>query len=222
MQRPSRCGNSFPRLAISEGRYLVPGRKGMTHVGSCPISTDIVNQAVESYNHAKTDDNSKLSPHKSGSRPEARGVHSRTTAIAMTDGQFVQPSLLTRLHRHLRWGDYLVAGLFGVLATAPFWLFPRQQANGAPCTAQILINNVLQREIFLQQAQGFTVQGRLGEVLVEVNRFGVCIRASACPNQFCVRQGYVSRPGQMLVCVPNHLVILLVGSRQNHFDAVTY
>lgn len=154
--------------------------------------------------------------------PTRRFVPLRTADAGLHGNPARQPSLRQRLRQQLRWGDYLVAGLFGLMASASFWLPAWGGQNSRARSAQVFVNNVLQRAVEMQQAQRFTVSGQLGEVNVEVSAAGVRISASTCPNQFCVRQGYVSRPGQMLVCVPNHVVILLAGQRQNDLDAITY
>lgn len=154
--------------------------------------------------------------------PTRRSVPLRTAAAGLHGNPALPLSWRQRLRQQLRWGDYLVAGLFGLLAFASFWLPAWGGQNSHARSAQVFVNNVLQRAVEMQQAQRFTVSGQLGEVNVEVAAAGVRISASTCPNQFCVRQGYVSRPGQMLVCVPNHVVILLAGQRQNDLDAITY
>lgn len=42
-----------------------------------------------------------------------------------------------------------------------------------------------------------------------------------CVNQVCVNQSRVSRSGEMIVCVPNKIVITIIGDDSNTFDAVT-
>ena len=36
---------------------------------------------------------------------------------------------------------------------------------------------------------------------------------SPCPHRFCIRSGAINRPGAPLVCVPNGVVVELVGGR---------
>lgn len=49
----------------------------------------------------------------------------------------------------------------------------------------------------------------------------ICIAHSDCPSQDCVRTGWISRPGQQIICLPNRLVISLSGTEPDDFDAVT-
>jgi hypothetical protein len=46
-------------------------------------------------------------------------------------------------------------------------------------------------------------------MLLQVANRRIRVLRSTCPNQVCVRQGAASRPGEMLVCVPNRVVILI-------------
>ncbi len=55
------------------------------------------------------------------------------------------------------------------------------------------------------------IQGKIGESIVEVRGDSIRMQYSPCPDKDCERQGWISRPGQMLVCLPNHIVIRIVG-----------
>ena len=37
---------------------------------------------------------------------------------------------------------------------------------------------------------------------------------SDCPDQICVRSGFISQPGQMAVCLPNRVSLLIVSERR--------
>ncbi|WP_422444549.1 NusG domain II-containing protein [Thermoanaerobacterium sp. DL9XJH110] len=53
----------------------------------------------------------------------------------------------------------------------------------------------------------------LGENIVEVDRNRVRMMYADCPDKDCVRQGWISRPGQMLVCLPNRMVVKIESDR---------
>jgi hypothetical protein len=68
-----------------------------------------------------------------------------------------------------------------------------------------------------------------------VERNGIRVLQSFCPNQVCVKQGAARRAGDMLVCVPNRMVVLIRGEAttqvppasdktpaESRGDAVTY
>ncbi|MBI5015392.1 MAG: NusG domain II-containing protein [Deltaproteobacteria bacterium] len=70
------------------------------------------------------------------------------------------------------------------------------------------------------------VPGPLGVTTVELDPAGARVVASPCPNRLCLRAGRISRPGQVVACVPNRVALRLVGPDHPHrrreaVDAVT-
>jgi hypothetical protein len=52
----------------------------------------------------------------------------------------------------------------------------------------------------------WTVDG----AVIETGPKGIRVRTSDCPNRYCVRQGWINRSGQTVVCVPKRLTIRMV------------
>ena len=60
-----------------------------------------------------------------------------------------------------------------------------------------------------------------GYNVLEVQASGkVRVTEASCPDQLDVLMGFISRPNQMLVCLPNRLVVRLVGKPE--IDIVSY
>lgn len=55
--------------------------------------------------------------------------------------------------------------------------------------------------------QQYTVKGKQGNVIVEVREQKVRMLEAVCPDQICVRQGWIDTPGKSIICVPNEIVI---------------
>jgi len=53
----------------------------------------------------------------------------------------------------------------------------------------------------------FTVEGPAGTNTVEVERGRIRVSHADCPDQVCVRQGWISTGAALIVCLPNKLVI---------------
>lgn len=68
------------------------------------------------------------------------------------------------------------------------------------------------------------VEGNLGEMTVTVDGQRARIAVSPCPGQDCVRQGWLEKPGDMSVCVPSgvFLVVSGTGDGGSSPDAVSY
>ena len=59
-----------------------------------------------------------------------------------------------------------------------------------------------------------TVSLRGGQAIIEYGQGKVRVSEESdgiCPDDICWRTGWVSRPGQTIACVPNHLTITVVG-----------
>lgn len=52
-----------------------------------------------------------------------------------------------------------------------------------------------------------TIPGHAGDSYVEISEGRVRMVDSACPDKLCVRTGWISRPGESIVCLPNRVVI---------------
>ncbi|MGI6486637.1 MAG: NusG domain II-containing protein [Thermoanaerobacterales bacterium] len=62
------------------------------------------------------------------------------------------------------------------------------------------------------------VPGSIGESVVEIKGDKVRMLYSPCPDKDCERQGWIDRPGQMIVCLPNRIVVKLVS--HNKIDEI--
>jgi hypothetical protein len=137
--------------------------------------------------------------------------------------------LIKRLRLQLRPGDWLVAFFFVALAVGSFWfgglMSPREQALGN-LIAEIVVDNRQATTLDLAKPFDLVVHGAVGEMLLQVANKRIRILRSTCPNQVCVRQGAIYRPGEMLVCVPNRVVIFIRRADKTNFtqtpdDSVT-
>lgn len=54
---------------------------------------------------------------------------------------------------------------------------------------------------------------------VEVRSGRIRILSSDCPKQICKHAGWISRPGESLICVPSKIVITISG--EERYDAVS-
>jgi len=66
------------------------------------------------------------------------------------------------------------------------------------------------------------VSGRYGDSVIEIRDKKVHIREAHCPNQLCVKQGWISNGA--IVCLPNRIVVIVGGNGNNpqkDIDAIT-
>ena len=75
-------------------------------------------------------------------------------------------------------------------------------------------------ELDLRQNKVFILPSR--EMEIEVNEGRVRVARSDCPKQICVRSGWMKEPGEIIVCVPNKILIEVRSSGAPLLDAVVH
>lgn len=94
----------------------------------------------------------------------------------------------------------------------------------------IQVNNQEFRRVSLSQVSGVaTVDVPAGDghrAVVEVASDGRArIKESDCPDKVCVRTGWIANPGQVIVCLPNKIVVRVEGGPQDtgtSLDGIAY
>ena len=101
--------------------------------------------------------------------------------------------------------------LAAVAASAAVLLFQGPKAR-AP-VARITRDGVLLEEIDLDRVaepRSFTLEDGSGTNTVQVERGRIRISAADCPDQVCVKQGWISGGAVPIICLPHRLTIEIV------------
>ena len=64
------------------------------------------------------------------------------------------------------------------------------------------------------------IKTKYGYNKVVIDARGICVTESDCKDKLEVKSGYIKNAGEMLVCLPNRLVILIEGKRE--VDGIAY
>jgi hypothetical protein len=73
----------------------------------------------------------------------------------------------------------------------------------------------------LNQTRELKITGPEGETLISINQGKVRFKQSPCHNQYCVHQGWLSRAGQVSICLPNQISLQLMGAK-SAYDSLNY
>ena len=110
-----------------------------------------------------------------------------------------------------RWwapGDVVV--VLAVLALSVFLVVQGVADAGADSRLEVSVSangeEVLVRPLG-EDTFELTVPGYAGDSYLEISGGRVRMVDSACPDKLCVRTGWISRPGESIVCLPNRVVI---------------
>ena len=118
----------------------------------------------------------------------------------------------------LRPGDWLVilAGALVVAASVPlFW------QGGLADRAIIRQEGRVFAEVDLRARKQFEVPGPLGSTLIAVEPGRARVVSDPGPRQYCVRQGWLMRPGEIAICAPNRVSVQITG-RTKVYDSISY
>ena len=72
----------------------------------------------------------------------------------------------------------------------------------------------------LDQDQKTHVKGPIGLTEIEVKNGHVSIIRSPCKNKVCIKSGYIRYADRLAACIPNRVVIRIVGKSHRGIDAV--
>ena len=122
------------------------------------------------------------------------------------------------------WASLLRPGDWGVIALASAGVagsFALAWQGGAPEKAVVRRDGEIVAELDLSRRRTIEVAGALGTTVVAVEPGRARVVSDPGPRQYCVRQGWLSRPGQIAICAPNHVSLSIAGGRAPH-DSLAY
>ena len=113
----------------------------------------------------------------------------------------------------------LVGGL--VLFAAAFIFMNSFRAPGL--TMIVEQDNRITHSYPLTTDQTLNLSGPLGTSVVEIKDGAVHFVSSPCPNKVCIGMGRASKAGDILACVPNHLLLRISGKSalESDHDLIT-
>ena len=115
-------------------------------------------------------------------------------------------------------GDYLIIAI-SLIAIAvmfkQFWQFENASQ------LKIRQGNIVLGIYDLNQTRELNIKGPKGISVILINKGQVRFKQSPCNNHYCVHQGWLSRAGQVAICLPNQISLQLMGSK-NSYDSLNY
>ncbi len=120
-------------------------------------------------------------------------------------------------HPILRPGDWLlVASGLAVVA----WLFLTLWSAQPAGKVRIRAGNQVVATYSLNQQRSLDVAGPLGISHIVIDRGRVRVASDPGIHQYCVKQGWLSRAGEIAMCLPNRVSVELLGERS--YDSLNY
>ena len=125
---------------------------------------------------------------------------------------------LFRQHPKPLVGDWLII-LIGFISV--IWLFQQFWQTAPASQFKIRQGNRIVGVFDLNQNRELLIKGALGESNISIQNGNVRFKQSPCSNQYCVHQGWLSRAGQVAICLPNQISLQLLGAK-SAYDSLNY
>lgn len=111
----------------------------------------------------------------------------------------------------------LIASISGIIAVN------NAAVNYNNLYAEIIINNELYKKYTLGYGvdEEITVESSYGKNIIHVDNDHVYMQESDCPDQICIQMSQISEPGEIIVCLPNRLIIIVTGE-SGSIDTITH
>jgi hypothetical protein len=114
----------------------------------------------------------------------------------------------------------LVLLIIGLLACVlnRFYFHPQTQSN----QVVIKVKGEIIKTLTLREGeplQRLMIEGKRGQAIVETKGLKVRMLEAPCPDQICVKQGWIDRPRQTIICVPNEIIIYI--NAEAFLDGIT-
>jgi hypothetical protein len=119
---------------------------------------------------------------------------------------------------------FVKVGDWGVLLLASIgvaWLAATLWRPSAGDTLIVRTRGSVFSEIDLRRDRKVSVPGRLGVSIVEISKRRARIAADPSPRQYCVKQGWLERAGEIALCLPNQVSIEIAGGVKR-YDSLNY
>ena len=109
----------------------------------------------------------------------------------------------------------LAIGLFAALIW--FGTYLTRSEGGS---VRVTINGELYGEYSLLKDEEIRIGDDQKYNLLEIKDGKAAVIQASCPDKICVHQGEIQYNGQSIICLPNKVVVEVVGGEQSDYDAV--
>jgi len=120
--------------------------------------------------------------------------------------------------------DYVIIGIVIMLGIASIFLLNIENSKMYDSKyAEIYSNNELIKTIYFDENTEKTIEidNGLGKNSVKIQMGHIHIDEADCPNQICISDGEIQNVGEILVCLPNKVLIEIKGNNKTVVDAIS-
>lgn len=118
-------------------------------------------------------------------------------------------------------GDKILIGVLIVISLVSGYFTYYKAFNKPGQTVIIEVNGEKYNELSLSINKIITIHNGKHTNVVQILNGKVRMKESDCPDQICVKTGWIEKEGQQIVCLPNKVVVRVTG-KKGEVDDVVY
>lgn len=115
-------------------------------------------------------------------------------------------------------GDWLTMALGVALVVL---LFARLWSTTPAGKLQVRAGDRVFATLSLDQKRSLEVPGPLGKTVIVIDHGRVRVASDPGRHQYCVKQGWLSKAGEVAMCLPNQVALELLGG-EKAYDSLNY
>ncbi len=119
----------------------------------------------------------------------------------------------------MKFGDYFIIGIILIVIILFLKVFKFVQDSGHLCT--ISVDNKKIYQLSLSENKEISVLGPIGETKVKVENGSIRITEAPCEQKICQKMGKISHSGEIIVCIPNKIIIHVKSGYEQNLDGIT-
>ncbi|MFA5570561.1 MAG: NusG domain II-containing protein [Sphaerochaetaceae bacterium] len=116
--------------------------------------------------------------------------------------------------KQIKIGDVIIITISVFIIVASLLLF--RSVGGKPVLHVTSSSNTYVFDVSVDRIERFS--GPVGTTTVEIKDHKVRVVDSDCRDKVCVAAGWIEKPGQWIICLPNDVFVLIEGKDEMEVD----
>ncbi|MFV0239492.1 MAG: NusG domain II-containing protein [Lacrimispora sphenoides] len=110
--------------------------------------------------------------------------------------------------------DYIIAIFFIILAILSYFIL-HMIIGGVGNYADVTVNGQHYATLNLYENTEIVITGDKGYNILVIQDGEAYMKDADCPDKICVRQGHINKVNQTIVCLPNKVVVKIIGKNDD-------
>ncbi len=108
------------------------------------------------------------------------------------------------------------------IAALPLFYWQLWGPNYPGTDVDIIVAGEKPQRHSLLRNQTLHIHGRLGDSIVAIKNGKAAFIGSPCPNKQCIRSGWLDDNGETSACLPNGIMLSVIGDGIARFDSINF